>query len=69
MKTRQAVAIVKNINLDDLPDIMYKNGIVIKNEDMVKAFADQFTDKVSLATLNAMIDPQIYNGRPKRVVT
>ena len=56
MKARQAVAIAKNMNLDDLSDIMHKIGIVIENEDLAKAFANQISDKVSLATLNAVID-------------
>ena len=41
-----AVSCAKNININEMPDIMYINGVLIEGKKLPVAFADCFANKI-----------------------
>ena len=61
----QAVKISKDMNTNEIPKVMYKDGILIKQENIPDAFANFFKDKVQNIVNTTEIDPDVYNGKRK----
>ena len=58
----QVVNIAKDINNDDMPKMMYNNGVMINQENHQEEFADFFETKIRSLVTNTHIDPGVYNG-------
>ena len=61
----KAVRIAKDLNSEDLPKSMFKNGHLLDTEDLAEEFANHFEDKISSLMSHVVIDQLVYNGERK----
>ena len=59
----RAVSEAKDLNEEDIPDKMFKNGVRVETEDLEEAFAELFESKINLLSDNARITDTVYNGQ------
>ena len=62
-----AVNASKDLGSNDIPNNMYYNKIKVPDGEVANCFATFFQDKVEKIVNNAIIDPEVYNGRRKLV--
>ena len=60
-----AVKVAKDINVQQIPSAMYRNGILIEPQNLPDEFASFFKDKVQNVVNNLVIDDNVYNGTRK----
>ena len=63
----RAVKIAKNMNISEIPKIMYKNDQIVNKDNIPSAFADFFITKVKTIVNDTQIDPNVYNGKRKLI--
>ena len=61
----KAVKISKDENINEIPNVMFKNGSKINKFDIPDAFASFFVDKVQKIVNETNINPNVYNGKRK----
>jgi hypothetical protein len=64
-----AVRLAKNVNIQQLPQKMFKDNINIKNEDLPDEFANFFKSKVDDIVNAQIINNDVYNGTQKLTPT
>ena len=52
----------KDLNVKNLPDILFKNKIQLSEQDHAAAFANFFSTKVNTIVNETQIEPGVYNG-------
>ena len=57
-----AVKKAKDLNVKNLPDILFKNKIKLSEQDHAAAFANFFSTKVNTIVNETQIEPGVYNG-------
>ena len=55
----------KTLTLNEVPKVMYKNGLKINTENTPDAFAEYFNDKVQTIINETQIDPDVYKCKHK----
>ena len=65
----RAVKIAKNVNVSEIPKLMFKNGQKINKENIPSTFASFFKEKVQNSINESQIDPEVYNGKRKLTAT
>ena len=61
----KAVKIAKDINTNDIPKVMYRNGEKINKVNIACSFAQFFNEKIQKIVNETQIDPIVYNGKRK----
>ena len=56
---------VKDENTNEIPNVMFKDGVKIDKLDIPDAFASFFNDKVQNIVNDQQIDDCVYNGKLK----
>ena len=57
-----AVKKAKDVNIKNLPDILFKSKVKLSENDHAAAFADFFNAKVNTIITETQINPSVYNG-------
>ena len=57
--------IAKDINNDELPKQMFKDGILLDNENLQEEFSNFFNTQIQNLVSTTQIDEEVFNGSAK----
>ena len=60
-----AVSIAKNANIKSIPEILFLNKVKVKQDEIPKAFAKHFEEKIAKIVNKCHISDSVYNGKNK----
>ena len=61
----KAVNLAKDVNSNEIPSKMYREGNEIVEDEVAENFAEFFENKISNLLADIVIDPGVYNGTRK----